>query len=60
MSGQRNMDYVVIINKDTEPGLCWYFVPSHPQPQTPPWGSETLGLGFDIYSGFISVICQEP
>lgn len=56
MSGQRNMDSIVIINEDTEPGLCWYFVPSHPQPQTSPWGSETLGLGSDIHSGFMVVI----
>jgi hypothetical protein len=48
MSRRRNVDYIVIINEDTQPDSCWYFVPSHP-PLHPP---ETLGLGCGNHNGF--------
>lgn len=32
MGELRNVGCILIINKDTESGSCWYFVPGHPNP----------------------------
>lgn len=56
MSGQRNMDSIVIINEDTEPGLCWYFVPTNPRPHPGDQKALALGLASIVDSSLSSVL----